>query len=217
MCWNASISLNTFLVGVFGVALGAFNGYSLFTLLFFMSFILMQLVEYFMWNHLDDPVKNYWISVAAQGVLAAQPVASILRIYPTDPTVSLQMLAAYAVLGGLTKIWADWDAPAVAADKMRMYVGRNGHLVWNWLSKKHLNAASLLVYFVFLLAPLFYLREWLGLAFALLTLGAAIWTYSAYETWGSMWCWFINVLVLGLIGKIVFYDEVCWAVGPAKR
>ena len=55
MCWNETVSLNTFLFSFFAINFAYFNnvinGYEY---LFYYSFISMQLLEYFAWKHLNN-------------------------------------------------------------------------------------------------------------------------------------------------------------------
>ena len=51
MCWNASVSLNTYAFGLFASSFAYVNGVTnLSGLIFYQSFIIMQLIEYFIWT-----------------------------------------------------------------------------------------------------------------------------------------------------------------------
>ena len=69
MCWNADVSLKTFLIGMAGIGLGAYLGLSLPVLLFCFTIVTMQLIEYVVWTYYEDDDVNYKASVAA----AAEP------------------------------------------------------------------------------------------------------------------------------------------------
>ena len=68
MCWNKDISLNTFLFSSFILVLIIYNNTytqykineldNIWMYLFFASFIFMQLIEYFIWRNINDPVYN---------------------------------------------------------------------------------------------------------------------------------------------------------------
>ena len=51
MCWNASVSLNTYIFGLFACLFAYFNNkISLLELFSLQSFMLIQLTEYFVWS-----------------------------------------------------------------------------------------------------------------------------------------------------------------------
>lgn len=55
MCWNQKVSLNTFLFSLFAASFAYFNNVlNFYTYLYFISFISMQLVEYFAWGNLNN-------------------------------------------------------------------------------------------------------------------------------------------------------------------
>ena len=55
MCWNAEVSLNTFLFSLFGTLLAYFNNIiGGVEMLYYFSFISMHLLEYFTWKNLKD-------------------------------------------------------------------------------------------------------------------------------------------------------------------
>lgn len=79
----------------------------------------------------------------------------------------------------------------------------NGHLAWNWITKDTATYARLVVYFFFLLVPPVLLGN---LAYALLALSllvVSIYTFWKDNTWGSMWCWYINLAIPLFIGSQV--------------
>ena len=68
MCWNQYVSINTFIFSIFVLILIAFNNKyspykvkefdSIFVYIFFISFISMQLIEFFIWRNLEDKKLN---------------------------------------------------------------------------------------------------------------------------------------------------------------
>ena len=68
MCWNAEVSLNTFLFSSFVLCLIIYNNTytqykikdfnNIWIYLFFVSFILMQLFEFFIWRNVDNKLYN---------------------------------------------------------------------------------------------------------------------------------------------------------------
>jgi len=201
MCWNAEVSLKSFVVGAAAIVFGAVHGMSAPVLLFCASIVLMQLVEYFTWTHLEDLVANRRAAYAASALLSLQPIASLLTIH--TPSIRNALLTAYILFG----ILDHFTQPKEEAEKRDYSMSKapNGHLQWNWLSPlTPRRMLSLAVYFVFLLVPLIINKHFELLVLALGTLGISAYTYLSQNTWGSMWCWIVNLIVLWVVGKNVF-------------
>lgn len=169
--------------------------------LFCASIIFMQLIEYFMWTFGQNKTANYIISLAAAILLWLQPIASI-STYRGPMTVVLLIL--YTVLTVLYKgIYSIIDKTP-SEQIYRMYEGTNGHLVWNWLQHDTQTAIGVLLYVTFLLLPIILSRNWSLLGVVAITLGISLYTFYRHNTWGSMWCWIVNAIVLFVCGKVVW-------------
>lgn len=193
MCWNAEVSLQSFLIGIAATFVGYQNGLSIPITLFCLTIVFMQLIEYFVWSSLGNQRANFRYSVLASLLLWFQPVASILTL----PSKSIpSVLGSYI---GLSFLGSMMNKEPME-ESYRMYKGENGHLVWNWLKKDLQTTIALLVYFVFLLGPLVVRKEWTLLTVALTTLAGSLYSFYESNTWGSMWCWFVNYMVVGVAG-----------------
>jgi hypothetical protein len=193
MCWNAEVSFQSFLVGILAIGLGAYRNAPIPVLLFSLSIVLMQFIEYIVWSNYDNKDINRQASFAAAGLLWLQPIASILTL-PASSTRTTA-LGAYTGLSLLsTLIGGDKDYSMTRAP--------NGHLAWNWLEKDWKTAISLGVYFVFLLAPLLMSKKFVLLGLALGTLLISLFTYWKDNTWGSMWCWIVNIIAVLSIARV---------------
>jgi hypothetical protein len=58
MCWNAEVSLNTFIFSTFGAFFALINHYDWKIVLFTYVFSSMQFVEYMLWNNLNNVKIN---------------------------------------------------------------------------------------------------------------------------------------------------------------
>jgi hypothetical protein len=196
MCWNASVSLQSFLVGALAIMVGIREGLDP-TLLFFCGTItLMQGIEAVAWSYLDHPVMNELVSRAAAVLLWIQPLASIQTLRGTAfSSYHRPLSVAYLVLSLLDVFWN----PVPSSD-YRM-APKKGHLEWKWI---RLFRPSLLIYFSFLLFPLFLVPNPLLLFFVFVTLGISLYAYGTDNTWGSLWCWQINgIAVVILLWKLM--------------
>ncbi len=200
MCWSAEVSLQSFGIGIVAVVLAVYKGLSIPSALFCLTIVFMQLVEYFVWSNYDNPIINYRASLAAIALLWLQPVASILTL----PTAQIPLfLGAYIVLA-ILGIFLGFTTPK---EHIRMYRGSNGHLVWDWIQDDYKTYIPLVFYFLFLFTPLFLSQEFLLLSISLVTLLISLVSYYQYNTWGSMWCWIVNYLVVGVSIKQVLSHE----------
>ena len=191
MCWNAEVSLQSFAIGFTIVLLAYSQGMSFSTALFCMTIVFMQLIEYIVWKNIDNAEINYQASRWANFLLWLQPVASILTL---SVFWQIPLLLGYMFLTLLGKAFET----SSLREKYRMFPGENKHLVWNWLQKDMYTSISLFVYFLFLLLPLLLSGQWTILLLALSTLGLSLYSFWKDNTWGSMWCWIVNYLVVGV-------------------
>jgi len=88
MCWNESVSLNTFMFSSFILLLIIYNNLftqykiqelnNIWVYLFLASFIFMQLIEFFIWRNINNKFYNKLFSIIATLLLIIQPIMSIM-------------------------------------------------------------------------------------------------------------------------------------------
>lgn len=200
MCWNAEVSLQSFLIGITATFAAYQKGLPFPIALFCLTIVFMQLIEYIVWTFYENKQVNFAASVGAASLLFLQPVASILTL----PSKQIQtLLPSYFGLSFLTLFLRTGPLE----ERYRMTRGENGHLVWHWLQKDWKTAVSLVIYFVFLLVPLLLRNQWELLAISLGTLGVSLYSYFKENTWGSMWCWIVNYIVVGISAKQILVSR----------
>ena len=198
MCWSASVSLNTYLLGLFASSLSYFNGITdIGGFIFYQSIILIQLIEYFIWS---KTFSNRLLSQMALFVILSQPIFNIIRIQ-TQPELIPYILLAYIVF---IVILFTVVVPLNTVD-FSTVPSKNGHLAWNWLN---MNIYTIILWHVFL--SLYWIIDNNYLLFAIVSifLIASIILYKETNTWGSMWCWVCNVISFYFILR-VFYRDFC--------
>lgn len=195
MCWNASVSINTYILGTFACVFAYKNNIiSLTTLLFYQSFICMQLIEYFIWS---KTFSNKTMSQLAYILIVLQPIFALLCI--EDKKIKVIGLTLY-ILFIIPSFIMPWSSV-----EFRSSPGSNGHLAWYWAK---FSLPVLIIWSLFLTLRIVLNKDWLIL---ILLLGALLTSYVLYHktyTWGSMWCWVANMISLVLIYK-VFAKEFC--------
>jgi hypothetical protein len=189
------VSLNTFIFSLFGMLFALANDVVSFELaLFYMSFISMQLVEYFAWRNLDD---TRLLSQIGTLVVLSQ-IVFILNTNKKLPNKKLWLL----IFAGVTLIMF-----ATTTIDYSMHKAPNGHLAWNWLSSWP--KWYLMFWIMYFLGLFLYAKSYDTFLFSLITILVTYYTYSSSGTWGSMWCWIANVIAVWWVAK-VFYKDLCY-------
>jgi hypothetical protein len=196
MCWNATVSLNTFLFSFFAVNFAYFNNIiNIYECLFFYSFISMQLIEYFTWKHSHNKKINRLLSQLGMLLVFIQPLFFILIPNNVKFNIKATLITLYVIflvfLGYLIK----YDYSMVKAP--------NGHLAWNWLN---VPVFYIFIWLTFLLVILLYAKKYILFAINALIFLAIYYTYYKTNTWGSLWCWIANGLAVLLIIR-TFYNS----------
>jgi hypothetical protein len=202
MCWNESVSLNTFLFSSFALLLiiynNSFTKYKIKELnnkwiyVFFASFILMQLAEFFIWRNINDKYYNNLFSIFAVSLLIVQPLASIMIIQ----TIFIRniLLFIYLLLAIPFSIYQ------FSTQNIYTTVSKKGHLDWVFFDNSPL---ILLIWFSFLFFSLIYEKIWTLVIFGVIALIICFIKYK-YKA-GSVWCWIINSLMIYYITYLLIF------------
>ena len=193
MCWSAEVSLQSFMIGSLAIGIGALYGVKAPILLFAATITAMQLIEYIVWTYYKNQTVNNWASQAGSFVLFLQPIAAILTLKPSP--FRTQLLTLFISLGIVGRLFL-YDSSEYSMSR-----AEDGHLAWNWLKKEPKTYLTLAVYMFFLFYPLLLSRSYEILGVGILTLGVSLHSFWNNNTWGSMWCWIVNLLVPVLIGS----------------
>ena len=192
MCWNQHVSLNTFAFSAFMLILLVYNnsctpykikGFNLFYYFFILSFISMQLIEFFLWRNLKNVGLNYFWSSLGQLLVTVQPIAALSTL--PNATLKTGLLAAYA--GFVVFLYSKYGNHQ---PNTKVY---NGHLQWNWAQ---LSWVEYLTWLAFLSFALVYNGYYEAVLVALVLLVITYYSYSVHRTAGSLWCWSINLSML---------------------
>jgi len=202
MCWNAAVSLNTFLFSSFALLLiiynNSFTKYKIKELnnkwiyIFFVSFILMQLIEFFIWRNINNKYYNNLFSILAISLLVIQPIASIMIIKTT--TMRNGLLFVYLLLAIPYSIYQ------FSTKKIHTIVSKNGYLDWYFFNNSFL---VLFIWFFCVFFSIIYEKIWSLVIFSIIALIICFikYRYSA----GSMWCWAINSIMIYYITYLLIF------------
>lgn len=222
MCWNADISINTFLFGCLSLLFIYFtNTYTKyksqgfdnpFMYLIIISFVIMQLIEYVLWRNLKNKEINTKLSMIGFGILMIQPIT--LMLYDTYNTGNIvrfiQLISVYSI-GWISFLLYKYLYHPIS---FITTVGKNGHLAWNWLN---FNIYELIVYIILYFSYIFYSFVYLSTNINIIykclffiTVFISRILYFKTSEFGSIWCWVINSYILLLVINILiikpFYE-----------
>lgn len=195
MCWNETVSLNTFLFSSFVLVLiiynNAFTKYKIkeinnkWIYLFFMSFISIQLVEFFIWRNMDNAFYNNIFSILATLILFMQPIVSLMIM--TNKKIRNLLLVSYLLLAIPFSIYN------FSTNHIHSVIGESGHLRWRFFNT---NPIVWIIWIFFFLFSFFYEQNWFAFIFGFMTLIIAFLNYKNDHTMWSMWCWSVNSIMI---------------------
>ena len=194
MCWNAEVSLNTFIFGtILGIVAIIINKYPLSTLLLVYTISLIQLMEYFAWRNIHNKRRIFYISIFGTLILLLQ-VILISYIYLNEKErkygyIAIFILASIAIFYNFVN------------NKFHMERGENGHLKWLWAD---LPIPLLILGLILWIYPPIRKRNVIVSIAIIITLSISLYNYYKYKTWGSMWCYIGNIFWIFVIIKSVY-------------
>jgi hypothetical protein len=197
MCWNQEVSLNTFLFSFFGISFAYFNNViQIYEYLYFLSFISMQLLEYFAWGNLDNKKMNRFLSKIGLLLISVQPIFFTLSS-DIHNRIKIWVIAVYLVFILFCSVYFTID--------FSMNKAQNGHLAWNWLQFPPI---IIFIWLSFIFGIILYQKQYLKFCVYVIVVFSIYYTYHKTNTWGSLWCWLSNLLALRLIVKVFFGLEL---------
>ena len=126
MCWNAAVSLQTFVLSCAAIAVAWWRGfYSDIFLLFYFVVSVMQLDEFFLWRSVGSRGWNTFFTLGAGIILMVQPLVAMHILHNT----SLLHSVFYPLYG----VFAMLTAYRLLHKRSPMQtVVKKGHLVWGF-------------------------------------------------------------------------------------
>jgi len=185
MCWNATVSIQTFVLSCAAIMVAWWLGmYSHVFLLFYFAVAVMQLDEFFLWRNLKDKTWNRVFTRGAVLILLLQPLVAMHILHNTD-LLHYVFYPLYAVFLVVTT--------AFMRNHMQT-VQRGGHLVWGFFESKQKHSVAhsvwLLLYYGLLFTP-FFIEGWYhALGIGIATLLLSLYVYGSL--YPSLWCWSLN-------------------------
>lgn len=214
MCWNQYVSINTFIFGIFGLLLIAFNNnYSNYKLelfdnsyayLFMLSFIFMQLIEFILWRNLNNYTVNRIASTFGLLLLSIQPIASLLLVKNINLRNNLILMYSVPTLC--------FFMYQVLTTKSHTSLSNSGHLKWKWASYPN-GSIEIFVkaFYLFFLSYSLVYNKYYSLLLLLLSYFIFIYYFGKDGSAESIWCLSVNSIILYFLVKILLvmpYNEI---------
>ena len=205
MCWNAEVSLNTFIFSIFVLSLVYYNNnYTKYKIhhfdnqwmyIFLLLAFSMQLIEFFIWKNINNKYYNKIFTILAFILVFCQPIASLMLL--KNYLLRNIILLPYLIIGIPYIIYI------IYTKKFRSIVSSSGNLIWNI----KIHRFCFWIWLFLLLFSFIYEQKWGHILFAIVTL--SIFIYKERSTTGSVWCWFINSISIYLAIYLLFYLPFC--------
>jgi hypothetical protein len=194
MCWSAEVSLNTFIFAIISFCIVvSFNRFPMINAFIVLSISLMQLYEYFVWKNIHDKKIIHNLSFFGPLIILLQVLLiNYAFLRDNERNIGIIMIIIIAIICMIYNY---------KNNKFDMEVGENKHLIWYWAD---LPAILLILICFFYLYPLTTKQNIIPFIYGLITLLISFYYYYKYKTWGTMWCYFSNLIWIVLIIK-TFY------------
>ena len=201
MCWNADVSLNTFLFSMFVLLLVFYNNaYTKYKInyfdnkwmyIFLISAFSMQLIEFFIWKNINNEYYNTIFTIFAFILIFCQPIASLMLL--SNHSLRNKLLTLYLAVGIPYAIYT------IYTKQFLSFVSKSGSLVWNM----DIHVGFFVCWLFSLLFSFIYDQKWGSVLFAIISF--SIFIYKELNSSGSVWCWFINSISIYLAIYLLFY------------
>ena len=188
MCWNAEVSLNTFIFGMISMIIVIiFNKISYKIILFTLTLTLIQLLEYYTWKNIDNIDIIYNLSIIGYLIISIQLIIlNYAFLNNKDKLVALIILIILLIYIFIYNY---------QNNKFNMEIGENKHLIWNWID---IPIPILIIIMVFYIYPAI-TYNYISFVTMLIILLPSLYYYYKYKTWGTMWCYYSNIIWIILI------------------
>lgn len=191
MCWNAEVSLNTFIMTSICLVILYLVNYNPFYLIFVFLYIFMQLIEYFMWTNIDNKKTLVPLSILSFIIIFIQPI--ILLLFTKH-----RWLIKYYILANII-----WFVFCYIQGNLHFsfapYVAKNKHLSWNWTDNEIYMFGFFTIYLIILFGTSFVYINSIIFIIAVISLLYSIYNHFQYKTIASIWCWMVNFFTIILV------------------
>lgn len=195
MCWDATISINTFAIGTFSLML-VYANRKLSTphFLYYILFTSMQLVEFFVWKYIHNKNVNHIMSIVAFLIIVALPLVGILAFLSPTNRYKQLLLLTYVALSFF------YILSTFSHTDFSMKQSPDKHLSWSWMPDSIL---IMLCWYMFWIVPYVIEPKLYNLIINTVLFIVIYFNYRKYKTYGSIWCWISNLFSIYLMVQLM--------------
>jgi hypothetical protein len=204
MRWSAEVSLKTFLIGTISAIICLYlNKIPSSVIVISWSFTLIQLLEYFTWTYINDKTKIYYLSII--GLLLI-----FLQMFLMCYYIKNKKLQGGLFIGLIIYVIA-FIIFVLPKTKFNMKKVANGYLEWEWFKLPPIFLLGILLFYII---PILFSGNYAGVIFSLVTILISLYYYYKYNTWGTLWGYFSNIIwsffILFSLYRVYFGLEKTW-------
>jgi hypothetical protein len=189
MCWNAEVSIATFIAGfASAIILLIMNKTPYHYILIGLSITSMQLLEFFAWRNINNEKFIENLSVLGLFIIMFQLFIINYSIYNKRiRNIALAFLGTYLIAFIIIIL------PTLKFDIEK---GNNGHLIWHWID---MDIQWQIIVYMFYLIPFYLNKDFVILYLGIISLIFSLYFYYKYKTFGTIWCHISNLFWLILL------------------
>ncbi len=196
MCWNAEVSIQTYLFAIISFILGYSYGFPLRKLIFMLVFSNIQLIEYFLWKNINNKKNNEFYSKLGYLNITLEPIAACLLI----DNIQLR----YSSLIICTSIFLIYFLIYNKKIDFSTSISNNGFLKWNSLKFKDHGIFYSIIWFIFFFGGILLSKDIFIIFISFMTFFLSIYNISYLNSFVSYWCSISNILWLYVLGWIIY-------------
>ena len=209
MCFNANISITTFLIGIVSIIIGLINKTITYSFgIFYFSIVFMQFIEFLIWIYLDNKKINKILSILAYILLNLQVFATIFLLYPYNKILFIILFVILIIRIIILLIIKNYDTIFFRTNKNKITKA----LDWKFIIyNNNLFYFYFFIYVIFHTAIILLLYNYINnnkyyklLLFIYIIINIIAITYAyiyyyKYNNASSIYCIFINIFSLAII------------------
>ncbi len=196
MCWNAEVSIQTYLFAVILFILGYSYSFPLRKLIFMIIFSNIQLIEYFLWKNLKDKKNNEFYSKLGYLNIFLEPIGACLLI--DNIQIRYFSILLYILLFSIYYLFNYKQIDFSTT------LSKNGFLQWNSLSIENNHIYYAIIWFIFFFGGILLSKDLFIMGVTFSTFIFTVYNITKHNSFASYWCSISNILWFYVLGWIIY-------------
>lgn len=190
MCWNPEVSIITFIFGFISCIYLYINDYDKISIAFILSFIFIQLLEFFMWIYLNKKINKIF-SILSLIIIFLQP---IIVIYMTKYKYIIPYYIFLIILIFII-CFLFFNLKFI----FKPIISKNKHLSWNWTDNKIFLYSFAIIYLIFYGGIFLITKRYMIFLFGVITFLYSFYNIYNFFAASSFWCHISNFIIIIMI------------------